>query len=709
MQPCRAHLLDGGGGSPTPVTRVVYGPKEVEDDFLIEVVEDAFKPVLAKIRKIHEQADIATHHHNNGFCFGLLDPISNIIINSAIAAADAPSSSRAEPSRRGDAKKQNDDDDMAMRSLNGLAAFLTYLFPYLPDEEAMGYLDAADVNLVVACLLVVRRRGMREFDHCSRTAAAAFEAALRCAAAASKHPDPERFVAGWKLLSPRLHEFIYDPRSTTTTHKHQQDIITTGVLDLIIINNSNNGSEEETSGADDSEITMKRSWSLATSRLVGNVQVISTKDLPPTRGPMKRMLLATIHGFYLQAMAKLPTAELRSKYHRGMLFGGHCYGPLDPVSNILVNTIWYEEHNNFFPSTKAGTATPTLRMISTNSLCRVTAQSLYGLVSFLCTRYPALTPDLAMQRLLVAGADLRAADPNLPLPPVVAINGRHVVPELDWSGCYQVGSGGTMTEATTTRELQHGAVDSCTPSATAEEAYAAAATAASFHHPDHPNSAQQEFLGSPASVTGGTLQVASFVLQKDGALSSQDVSFLSRLLSSRSHPSSSVSREQKKKAARRGDKRWREYSSSCRARFWGQHDRACSKVEAALDAFNADNVSRALGFTTSTSSTTSSSSSACAEHVRCIYCERQGASIVHPTVQRFHGRDREFDKLLRGEPLFVGGSDMYNNNERITHNHYCVDWVHEVRDDCIYYDDDGVDAPADGDDEQDMRPYVNFG
>ncbi|GJN01051.1 hypothetical protein PR202_ga18286 [Eleusine coracana subsp. coracana] len=185
MQPSSPHL-DGGGGSPTPATRV-YGPRDVEDDFLIEVVRDAFKPVLAKIRKIHEQVDIAAHHRNNGFCFGLLDPISNIIVNSAIAAAaaDFPSSSRAEGSRRGDAKKQDDDDDdMAMRSLNGLATFLTYLFPYLPDEEAMGYLDAANADLVVACLLVIRRRGMREFDHCSRAAAAAFETVLRCAAAA---------------------------------------------------------------------------------------------------------------------------------------------------------------------------------------------------------------------------------------------------------------------------------------------------------------------------------------------------------------------------------------------------------------------------------------------------------------------------------------------------------------------------------------------
>jgi len=100
------------------------------------------------------------------------------------------------------------------------------------------------------------------------------------------------------------------------------------------------------------------------------------------------------------------TVELCSRYHHSILMGGYCYGPLDPVSNIIVNTIWYSQN---FPASKQFT----VGMISTSCLWRIVARSLYGLVTFLCTRYSGLTPDLAMQRLLVTRADLQAADPNL--------------------------------------------------------------------------------------------------------------------------------------------------------------------------------------------------------------------------------------------------------------------------------------------------------
>lgn len=45
---------------------------------------------------------------------------------------------------------------------------------------------------------------------------------------------------------------------------------------------------------------------------------------------MKRMLLDTIHGFYLEALGMLPTDELLCRHHRSMLMAGYCYGPLDP-------------------------------------------------------------------------------------------------------------------------------------------------------------------------------------------------------------------------------------------------------------------------------------------------------------------------------------------------------------------------------------------
>ena len=113
---------------------------------------------------------------------------------------------------------------------------------------------------------------------------------------------------------------------------------------------------------------------------------------------MKRLLLSMIHGFYLKALGALPKKELTDCYHRSLLMGGHCYGPLDPVSNIIVNTIWYDQT---FPAREV----QPLNMISTNCLWCITTRSLYGLVSFLRSRYPNLTPDQALQRLLEARAE----------------------------------------------------------------------------------------------------------------------------------------------------------------------------------------------------------------------------------------------------------------------------------------------------------------
>ncbi|TVU12724.1 hypothetical protein EJB05_46379, partial [Eragrostis curvula] len=156
-----------------------------------------------------------------------------------------------------------------------------------------------------------------------------------------------------------------------------------------------------------------------------------------------------------------PTDELRSTYHRSLLMGGHCYGPLDPVSNIIVNTLWYD---HTFPIVT--TKQVTLEMISTKCLWRVAARSLYSLVSFLCTRYPDLTPDGAMKRLLASGV----------------------------------------------------------PSTSVAQAYVAAATAAFHTNP----LAQQEFLGSPDALP--KLKLASEMMQNGRQLSSGELESISMLL-----------------------------------------------------------------------------------------------------------------------------------------------------------------------------------
>ncbi|RLN34630.1 hypothetical protein C2845_PM03G37200 [Panicum miliaceum] len=286
---------------------------------------------------------------------------------------------------------------MTQRSLDGLVAFLTCLFPYLLDTEALAYLDAAELDPLVAALIIINRHGMRQFDSCSGTTVAAVETALRCAALVAEHPDPQLLMVGWKAISGLgLVEFLSDTDA-----------------DIIRLIQTGRG-----------DLELQESWELNAGRLECLVPIC--KELPPIWAAMKRMLLATIHGFYLKALRSLPSDQLTHKYHRNILLGGYCYGPLDPVENIIVNSIWYEQT---FPSSKGFRTS----IINTSCMWLVAARSMYGLVSFLCARYPRLTPDLALQRLLVAGANLRIADPNLFDKPSDQ--------ELDWSESPQIGSG----------------------------------------------------------------------------------------------------------------------------------------------------------------------------------------------------------------------------------------------------------------------------
>ena len=130
---------------------------------------------------------------------------------------------------------------------------------------------------------------------------------------------------------------------------------------------------------------MRRCWDLAAYRLHGRGDDVCGKAVAfQHRRSLRRALLDTIHGFYLRALARLPAG---SKYHRSLLDAGHCYGPMDdPVSNILINTVWYEAAA-FRPTTDE-----VLDMddaaAAAQRLLRIAARSLYGLLSFLGTRYP---------------------------------------------------------------------------------------------------------------------------------------------------------------------------------------------------------------------------------------------------------------------------------------------------------------------------------
>jgi hypothetical protein len=90
---------------------------------------------------------------------------------------------------------------------------------------------------------------------------------------------------------------------------------------------------------------------------------------------LRLCLVDTMHILYLEALARLPTATAR-RHIRGLTLAGHCYGPLDPISNIILNSIWYDMA--FPPPLAADTEGDVL---DNRCLLRVERRSVDGLVA----------------------------------------------------------------------------------------------------------------------------------------------------------------------------------------------------------------------------------------------------------------------------------------------------------------------------------------
>lgn len=119
---------------------------------------------------------------------------------------------------------------------------------------------------------------------------------------------------------------------------------------------------------------------------------------------LRRSLRGKIRGHYLDAISRLPTAELNTTLARGLLVAGHCYGPLHPVDNILLNSIWYSAAFPLRADDRIDVA-----VINKSILTRLVQHSLDGLVACLRHHCPRLSDDDALWHLSLSGADLRAA------------------------------------------------------------------------------------------------------------------------------------------------------------------------------------------------------------------------------------------------------------------------------------------------------------
>ncbi|CAM0871461.1 unnamed protein product [Alopecurus aequalis] len=311
-----------------------------------------------------------------GFCFGFLDPVSNILANTVSDELDKTKarkrsrdgnekSSKTELSRRTIISKITATDtqdirlipratdsgnaelrhsSVAARSLRGLVSILTSYFRHLTPWDALRYLSLSDADLLVAVHLIQEDRDAADTFtiHCNSTA----ETALRCAAIFALHPSVDTLVSRSLSLASRA-----DEHAIARLH-HRRKL---------------------------------------------------TKTIPVFRAgleiSLKMVLLDRIDLLYLEAISRMPKHDLCSRHHRGLLKAGLCYGPFDPVTNIILNAIWYD---TMFPPKKHFQ----VEMICAKSLARIECRSLCGLVAYLRVRFPTLSVYEALRRLLICNTRL---------------------------------------------------------------------------------------------------------------------------------------------------------------------------------------------------------------------------------------------------------------------------------------------------------------
>ncbi|CAL5023760.1 unnamed protein product [Urochloa decumbens] len=288
---------------------------------------------------------------------------------SEIVAGDAPSFPEARITT------------IAERSLEGLITFLTSYFCYLPGWDALRYLCLAKADLLVAVRLIELDRCYRNKDEfCINSYAT--KTALKYAALSARQPNADGFHT-----------------SSLSLAYHLKSIIRTVLADR----SCGRLSVEEIQKL---SRTLKKpckhdKWDSHSPMLLADERLrnCNSSDTGGGKVPggltisLRAVLIDRIHARYLKAISRLPTQDVRLRYHRSLVKAGYCYGPLDPVTNIIVNTIWYD---TVFPPLE----NLEVDMICTSTLVRVESRSLSGLIELMLTCIPEISKHEAMVYLL---------------------------------------------------------------------------------------------------------------------------------------------------------------------------------------------------------------------------------------------------------------------------------------------------------------------
>uniref|UniRef100_A0ACD5VQ73 Uncharacterized protein n=1 Tax=Avena sativa TaxID=4498 RepID=A0ACD5VQ73_AVESA len=348
-----------------------------------------------------------------GVCFGFLDPVSNIIANT-ISYTPSP---EEEEKDEGDYPRNsilskiitNTNDrqvfviplsperlecmTVARRSLEGLISFLIFHYRYLENTEALRYLRLSGGDLLAAVRLIEQDRHKSPDEFAFNIISLTTKIALECAALSAGHPRPTVLVGvSLSLASPlvKVSKILRAHCSVCPATIKPLAKLLRSSIDLAgprINKKKKKRKRDDPSPAN----TESPEWKPGTHAAFRHTQTL------------KLLLLGEIHALYLEALARLPRDGLRTLHHCSLIKGGYCYGPMDPVSNIILNTIWYGAQ---FPTHQDFAFDFQVDMICTRTLMRIECCSLYGLVTFLRARFSSLTEHDALWYLLATNVDL---------------------------------------------------------------------------------------------------------------------------------------------------------------------------------------------------------------------------------------------------------------------------------------------------------------
>ncbi|TVU12555.1 hypothetical protein EJB05_46206, partial [Eragrostis curvula] len=317
-----------------------------------------------------------------GGCFGVLDPVSNVVLN-AVSYLDRlehpPAEELARRGRLAGYEKFNEAEmnriresiDMASfgqmwlgfaakKSMNGLTEFMENYFRYMSRAQAARYLQLARMDLSVALRLVHHDRFaaptqtfISSDDLCSNRMLAALKLA---ALEAGLWAPVDDFVLLATSRYPR------DLLEEATAPLLRRQKLSRDDIDRLLRLMQWRSNEQQLAGAGGGynpvvHLTILRRPEDMDSMLSSCLQSMSMASPTPRRVTalptpshqadcdyircLKLCLLDSMHVLYLEAIARLPTATAR-RHIRGMMMAGHCYGLMDPVSNIVLNSMWYD-------------------------------------------------------------------------------------------------------------------------------------------------------------------------------------------------------------------------------------------------------------------------------------------------------------------------------------------------------------------------------